>query len=127
MNNDKFYDALRLYDEIKTKTPLDPETYYYKAKIYEELKDTTNALINYSILWGMLKNKANFIVTDEIGDEVNDGIILFEIAQFFDGINEVKSACELYHTSFDLLKNDFSLHAKKIKENIENRMNLLCK
>jgi tetratricopeptide (TPR) repeat protein len=127
MNNGNFYEALRLYDEIKTKTPLDPETYYYKAKIYKNLHDTTNALINYSILWGMLKNKANFIVTDEIGDAVNDGIILFEIAQFFEGINETQSACELYRTSYNLLKNDYSLHAKHIKENIENRLNSLCK
>ena len=125
LNQGNVKEALQLCEIISQLSPFDPEVCYQRAKIYTLMNDSINMSIYYSELNGMLKNKGEFIVTNEIGNPIEDAPIFLEIGKYFEQIDQNQQAKRVYEYALNLLRDDYRIKSLELKTFLTQRLKYL--
>jgi hypothetical protein len=89
------------------------------------MNDPINLGIYYSELNGMLKNKGDFIVTNEIGNPVEDALIFLEIGKYYEQIKQNQHAKRVYQYTLKLLNDDYRFNSLELKSYVTRELNKL--
>jgi tetratricopeptide (TPR) repeat protein len=127
MNKQEFLKALTKLDSAILISPKDPEAFFYKALIYEELNKIPQCVHYYTLTHKLLLEKENYFVNDDEDNLMHISEVFNRIGMFYEKIGEYDLMCAVYSLALENLKTDQILRLSEIKEKMKLSVNSHCK
>ncbi len=126
-NKKDYLNALNRLDTAIKIDPKDPESYFYKALIFEELNKIPQSVHYYTLAHQLLIEKRNYFVYDDHQNLMHISEVFNRIGMFYEKIGEYNLMCDEFSRSLEYLKTDQILRLTEMKERMKFRISKHCK
>jgi tetratricopeptide (TPR) repeat protein len=117
----EYNNALEYLEKAKFYNPNDPEIYFLVGKVQESNKEYYEASHSFSIA-GNKCQKGLYALIDELGNEMEEFEMYYQIGKFYENINEFELMCDYYKLTLDLINMNQIYSSLDIKLIIQEKL-----